>query len=166
MAQRGLPDERRAARNDASGAKVRWSPRGVLVILNQGVPPMICPQCRSADCYRSHRVGWMDFLLTAGGCRPWRCQTCERRFYAWRVAVAHARFVHCPRCGNFDLDRSLRDRVDSGPLLWARRLLRVPAYRCDSCRKRFFSVRSVRRILPSMAGAAERKMTVPMRTES
>lgn len=111
---------------------------------------MICPQCRSANVFRSHRDSVPDYILTIFGLRPWRCHTCERRFYAWRVAVAFERFAHCPKCGNFDLEHISRDRVDDGTLLSLKRRLRFPAYRCDPCRERFFSARFFRRIRPSM----------------
>lgn len=114
---------------------------------------MICPQCRSTDCFRSHREGVSDFVLSVAALRPWRCHTCDRRFYAWRVAIPFFRYVHCPRCGNFDLDHISRDRVDEGTLVALKRVARFPAYRCDPCRERFFSVRRFRRILPSMAYA-------------
>src|SRR5208283_463520 len=101
---------------------------------------MICPQCRSDNCFRSHRDGIFDFVLTAAGLRPWRCHSCERRFHAWRVAAVLERFAHCPRCGNFDLEHISRERVEAGTLIFAKRWLRFPAYRCDPCRHRFFSV--------------------------
>lgn len=116
---------------------------------------MICPQCRSTDCFRSRREGFVDLLWSVWGLRPWRCHTCDMRFRAWRVAVAFERYVHCPRCGNFDLEHISRERVDDGTLLWLKRLLAFPAYRCSPCRERFFSVRRFRRILPSMFYSAE-----------
>jgi len=121
---------------------------------------MICPQCRSADCFRSHRSGVLDFAFTLAGCRPWRCHTCDRRFYSWRVALSFACFAHCPRCGNFDLDHISRERVEYGAMLFVKRLLHFPAYRCDPCRERFFSIRPFRKILPSMAPASEHKEEV------
>ena len=135
---------------------------GYAVAHRQGEWFMICPQCRSADCFRSHRSGMMDFAFTLAGCRPWRCHTCDRRFYSWRVALSFSRFAHCPRCGNFDLERISRDRVEDGTMFLAKRLLHFPAYRCDPCRERFFSIRPVRRILPSMPSGAERKDPVPV----
>ncbi len=60
------------------------------------------------------------------------------------------RFTHCPKCGNFDLEHISRERVDRGSLLGLKRWLHFPAYRCDPCRERFFSVRLFRRIRPSM----------------
>jgi hypothetical protein len=65
--------------------------------------------------------------------------------------MAFTRFAHCPRCGNFDLEHISRDRVDNGTLITAKRWLRFPAYRCDPCRERFFSVLPLRRIVPSTA---------------
>jgi hypothetical protein len=111
---------------------------------------MICPQCRSDSCFRSHRDGILDFLLSGAGLRPWRCHSCEHRFQAWRVAAILERFAHCPRCGNFDIEHISRERVEEGTLIFLKRWLRFPAYRCDPCRHRFFSVREFRRILPSM----------------
>jgi hypothetical protein len=119
---------------------------------------MICPQCRSADCFRSHRSGVVDFLGTVLGLRPWKCDTCECRFFAGRVAVAFVRYAHCPRCGNFALDRIARDRVDKGTMLFLKRVLSFPAYRCDPCRERFFSSLPYRKIVPSMASSAQRSL--------
>jgi DNA-directed RNA polymerase subunit RPC12/RpoP len=117
---------------------------------------MICPQCRSADCFRSHRNGFIDFLFTLINLKPWRCHTCDRRFYARRVALSFARFAHCPKCGNFDLERISRDRVEDGTLVVLKRLFGFHAYRCAPCRQRFFSILRYRRILPSTFTAALR----------
>jgi len=117
---------------------------------------MICPQCRSADCFRSHRSGITDLLGTLVGLRPWRCDTCDYRFFAGRVAVVFVRYAHCPRCGNFALDRIPKERVDKGTLVFLKRFLKFPAYRCAPCRERFFSSLPYRKIVPSMASAIER----------
>jgi hypothetical protein len=47
--------------------------------------------------------------------------------------------AHCPICGNLSLKRISSDYVDSltGPL-W--RLLRIPAFRCEPCRYKYFSI--------------------------
>jgi len=121
---------------------------------------MICPQCRSGDCLRSHRSGITDFFGTLTRLRPWRCQACDLRFYAWTVAVPFVQYAHCPRCGNFDLQRVARERVEQGTLVMLKRLLGFPAYRCDPCRQRFFSLLPYRRIIPSMIPAASRKVSV------
>jgi len=117
---------------------------------------MICPQCRSEDCFRSHRKGLRDFFFTILGSRPWRCHTCDHRFYARRVATSFACYVHCSKCGNLDLERIARNRVDEDPLAFLKRRFGFPAYRCDPCRHRFFSLRPFRRIIPSMASTGER----------
>lgn len=118
---------------------------------------MICPQCRSADCFRSHRSGVLDFMGTVIRLRPWRCHTCDLRFYAWRVALSFAGYAHCPRCGNFDLEHIARDRVGRGVGAQIERFLGFPAYRCDPCREKFFSLRPYCRIVPSMSSVAEQK---------
>ncbi|HTZ99873.1 MAG TPA: hypothetical protein VMB02_06050 [Candidatus Aquilonibacter sp.] len=120
---------------------------------------MICPQCRSADCFRSRRNGLLDFFAGWTALRPWRCRTCDFRFYARSVAVSFARYAHCPRCGNFDLQHISRDRVEKGNFLFLKRALGFAAYRCDPCREKFFTVLPFRRILPSMMPAAERRVS-------
>ena len=118
---------------------------------------MICPQCRSDNCFRSHRDGILDFVFSGAGLRPWRCHSCDRRFQAWRVAAILERFAHCPRCGNFDIEHISRERVEDGSFIFLKRWLRFPAYRCDPCRHRFFSVREFRRILPAMVESQARR---------
>jgi len=120
---------------------------------------MICPQCRSADCFRSHRSGVFDYLLTIAKLRPWRCHTCDYRFYGGRVAMAFARFAHCPKCGNFDLERISRERVEVGTLLFVKRHAGFHAFRCNPCRERFFSILPYRRILPSALAPVVRKVS-------
>lgn len=93
-------------------------------------------------------------MATVIALRPWRCATCDLRFYAWRVAVVFSRYAHCPRCGNFDLQEISRVRVAQGFLRGVKRLFGMPAYRCDPCRLRFFSMRPRRRILPSTSPAS------------
>ena len=109
---------------------------------------MICPSCQSDSCRRSRRHGLWDYVIGVTGLRPWRCRTCEARFFARAVPISYIAFVHCPLCGNLDLQRISREHV-SGGLAWLKRLLRFPAYRCDPCRHRFFSLRQHRRILPA-----------------
>ncbi|MGH9718416.1 MAG: hypothetical protein ACRD4R_17035 [Candidatus Acidiferrales bacterium] len=117
---------------------------------------MICPQCRSGDCFRSRRTSVADSLLRAFGLLPWRCHTCDKRFYAARVAWPFLRFAHCPRCGNFDLEHIPRNRVEQGTFVIAKRFFAFPAYRCDPCRQRFFSILPPRRIVSSTVSACRR----------
>ena len=111
---------------------------------------MICPQCRSDRCRRSKRRGPKDYTIGLTGLRPWRCTNCNNRFFAGVVALRHVFAVHCDMCGNFDLQRIGRGYV-TGWFAWAFRLAKVPAYRCDLCRNRFFSLRR-RRILVPVGG--------------
>jgi hypothetical protein len=101
---------------------------------------MICPRCYGEDCRRSHREGSRDFLLGVAGLRPWRCRDCEKRFFAWAVPVPHAHYAHCRHCGNLGVKRISREYV-TGPFAGMWRKLRLPAYRCATCRHKFFSIR-------------------------
>jgi hypothetical protein len=53
-----------------------------------------------------------------------------------------------------------RERVNDGGMVFLKRFLGFPAYRCDPCRQRFFSIRPYRRILPSTVPDAHRKNAV------
>jgi hypothetical protein len=75
------------------------------------------------------------------------------------VAIPFAYYAHCPKCGNFDLGRIGRERVENGGLVFVKRKLGFPAYRCDPCRHKFFSLRPFRRILPSTVGIEAEKVS-------
>ena len=109
---------------------------------------LICPECRSDSCRRSKRRGLKDYLIGIARLRPWRCRVCQLRFYGWAVPISYAGYAHCRLCGNLDLERISREHVFEGWFAWFSRLLHVPAYRCDPCRHRFFSMRPRRRVLP------------------
>lgn len=109
---------------------------------------MICPKCRTEECRRSHREGWRDLLIGLTGLRPWRCRACEARFYAWAVPMPYQRFTHCRLCGNLGVKRISREYV-TGYFAWAWRAMRLPAYRCASCRYKFFSIRRQYRVVSS-----------------
>ncbi|MBI3404916.1 MAG: hypothetical protein HY046_05615 [Acidobacteria bacterium] len=100
-------------------------------------------------CHRSRRRGLGDKFAHFAGFLPWRCQTCETRFRARAVALGFLIFVHCPNCGNLELDKVGRDRVLGGFWVKMQRWLHFPAYRCDACRTRFFSIRRFRPIVPT-----------------
>jgi len=76
------------------------------------------------------------------------------------VALPFARYAHCSRCGNFDLLHITRDRVDYGTLVFVKRFLGFPAYRCDPCRQKFFSVLPHRKIVPSTLPETSRDVPV------
>ena len=109
---------------------------------------MVCPTCRSALCRRSKRKGVGDHFWGLLGLRPWRCRTCEARFYAWLVPASCVVYVHCPRCGNLDLQRKPK-AAGEGWAMGLLRLVHVRAYRCDPCQYRFFSFLAFRRIVPT-----------------
>jgi hypothetical protein len=51
--------------------------------------------------------------------------------------------AHCPFCGNLQLRRISPDFVDTAFAgVW--RALNIPAFRCDPCRHKYFSVRPLR----------------------
>jgi hypothetical protein len=87
--------------------------------------------------------------------RPWRCHACKSRFHAWIVPAPLVWFVHCPRCGLFNVERIGSKHVNSGTLYRLKRYLGFSAYRCDPCRTRFFSMRPYRDIHP--LGSTERR---------
>ena len=94
------------------------------------------------QCRRSRRASLVDHLLSALRMLPWKCRDCSHRFHAWMVPVTFLLRVHCPSCGNPAVNRVSRDRVDKVFLAGLQRMMRVPAYRCDNCRQKFFSLRS------------------------
>ena len=107
---------------------------------------VICPRCHTDSPRRSHRRHLTDHIGTLAGLRPWRCKTCDLRFYAWSVPVKFITYTHCGLCGNMDLQR-ISSEYGTGTWAWLFRLLRVPTYRCELCRHRFFSLRKHSRIV-------------------
>jgi hypothetical protein len=88
---------------------------------------LICPLCEEG-CRRSRRKSVLDCALGVAGLRPWRCEECDHRFYAWSVPVRFLIYAHCRRCGNFDVQRISRELGEATfPLIW--RLSHTPAYR-------------------------------------
>ena len=109
---------------------------------------MICPVCHSDSPRRSRRSGVKDQLMGLALLRPWRCEDCNFRFYAWAAPIRYVGFVHCGKCGNMDLQR-ISSEYGMGAFAWLFRLLHIPTYRCAPCRNRFFSIRVYRRIVPA-----------------
>lgn len=104
---------------------------------------MLCPVCKSNDARRSRRQFAADYLLSFFGVYPWRCRACHARFHARLMPLGDSLHVHCPICGNHELKRISPEHVNT-PLGFVWRLLHVPAYRCDPCRYKYFSVRPQR----------------------
>jgi YgiT-type zinc finger domain-containing protein len=55
------------------------------------------------------------------------------------MPLSHSLHAHCPICGNLALKRISPEYVNSmtGDL-W--RLLHIPAFRCEPCRHKYFSI--------------------------
>ena len=104
---------------------------------------MNCPVCKSGQVRRSRRQSLMDHTFSVLGVYPWRCMSCESRYYARLMTLNDSLRAHCSICGNHELKRIDREHVNT-PLAFLGRWLSLPAYRCEPCRKKFFSVRPFR----------------------
>jgi C4-type Zn-finger protein len=59
------------------------------------------------------------------------------------MPLGDAIHAHCPICGNLELKRISAEYVPGHfTFLW--RLLSIPAYRCEPCRHKYFSIRPYR----------------------
>jgi DNA-directed RNA polymerase subunit RPC12/RpoP len=121
---------------------------------------MMCPNCSSDGCRRSHREGSRDFVLGLTGLRPWRCRECDTRFFAWSVPIKYLHYARCGQCGNLDLKRISREYV-SGHFAWLFRSLLVPAYRCAPCRNKFFSIRRRLRVVRATEASETESAAAP-----
>ena len=101
---------------------------------------MNCPACQAADCRRSRRRSAYDYLFSAVGVIPWRCNICETRFHARVISLRHLAYARCGICGNLELHRISPDKVPGITSLLGR-MLGLPAVRCSPCRNKFFSLR-------------------------
>ncbi len=101
---------------------------------------MNCPNCHSEKIRRSRRKSALDHFVGMGGAVPWRCSECSTRFYARSLPLRHSWYAHCSICGNLDLQVISAEYVSS-PLSFVGRLLHFPAWRCEPCRHKFFTIR-------------------------
>jgi C4-type Zn-finger protein len=104
---------------------------------------MTCPICKQGEARRSRRQTISDYVLSALGLLPWRCRQCNLRFYARLMPLSDSFHAHCPICGNLELKRISGDYV-GGPLAFAWRILQIPAFRCEPCRYKYFSLLPLR----------------------
>ena len=81
-----------------------------------------------------------EYALSLVGLLPWRCPICHSRFHAHKIPFRLLFKAHCPRCGSPRVERIASDRVQEGALLPLKRILGLPAYRCDPCRVKFYAV--------------------------
>jgi hypothetical protein len=106
---------------------------------------MTCLICKQPGARRSRRNGLADYVLSLLGLYPWRCSSCHSRFHARLMPLSHTFRSHCPICGNLDVKRISPDFVNH-PLSLAYRVLRIPAFRCEPCRHKYFSMLPQRRM--------------------
>jgi hypothetical protein len=85
----------------------------------------------------------VDYFLSLFYIYPWRCSNCETRFYARLMPLRDSLHAHCPLCGNPELKRISSEYVAT-PFSFLWRLLRIPAFRCEPCRHKYFSIRPYR----------------------
>jgi C4-type Zn-finger protein len=101
---------------------------------------MTCPVCKSTNARRSRRQNVADYVFSVAGVYPWRCRSCETRFHARAMSLSDAVHAHCPICGNGELKRISAEHVPGHfAFLW--RILSIPAYRCEPCRYKYFSIK-------------------------
>jgi C4-type Zn-finger protein len=101
---------------------------------------MNCPVCKSKDTRRSRRQYTADYMFSIIGVYPWRCRKCETRFHARMMTLSELVHAHCPICGNPDLKRIAAEHVNNHfSFVW--RWLSIPAYPCEPCRHKYFSIR-------------------------
>ena len=103
---------------------------------------MLCPKCNSPRVRRSRRASVAEYFSGLLLLRPYRCRQCRHRFFSAEERLHRLRYANCPRCGNLQLERVSPRKV---PVRWFKALTRAVhrhGYRCDSCRWRFFDVRS------------------------
>jgi hypothetical protein len=103
------------------------------------IPTVVCPSCHEPGCRRSHRRGISERVLGWTGLRPWRCENCGERFFAWRAPLRDRFHAHCRLCGSAKVQRVPGGSVRYGHR-WTWQKLGVTAYRCARCRNRFFSL--------------------------
>jgi len=100
---------------------------------------MTCPICKQLNARRSKRQTAMDYIMSMAGVYPWRCRDCHARFYARQMPLNEVLRAHCPKCGNLDLQKISPEYVDAPfAVIW--RVLRIPSYRCEPCRHKYFSI--------------------------
>jgi hypothetical protein len=110
---------------------------------------MICPVCKQPGARRSRRHSLADYIVSVMGIFPWRCNECHARFHARLMPLVDTFYAHCPHCGNTDLKRISPEYVGSRlASIWG--VLRIPSYRCEPCRHKYFSVLPMRRTRRSL----------------
>ena len=47
---------------------------------------VLCPKCKKDSAHRSHRRGFVEYVVGVAGFYPYRCQDCQLRFLHFRYA--------------------------------------------------------------------------------
>lgn len=69
---------------------------------------MICPKCKEDRAHRSHRSGIKDSILHFFNQIPYRCHSCNSRFYAYRAGESSSRLRTHEEMKIMQLRRRLR----------------------------------------------------------
>jgi hypothetical protein len=98
-----------------------------------------CPKCGSSSVRRSRRANTAEMTRMMMGVYPFRCNSCNDRFWAsiWLFSVW--KWAKCPRCLNLNLtDWPKRHHRIS---LWVQimTMLGAQKHRCSRCRNNFVS---------------------------
>jgi C4-type Zn-finger protein len=56
------------------------------------------------------------------------------------MSINDSLHAHCPICGNLELKRISAEHVNT-PFAFLGRWFSIPAYRCEPCRHKYFSLR-------------------------
>lgn len=103
---------------------------------------MNCPACQAAVSRRSRRRSFLDYSWCLLGVLPWRCMSCDTRFYARPAPLRAIAYARCRLCGNRELEPVSPTRV-SGMFSFIARRIGIPAVRCAPCRNNFHSLRPI-----------------------
>jgi hypothetical protein len=69
---------------------------------------MICPNCKASKAHRSHRTGIKDRVAAWFSVKPYRCQACSHRFYAYREGETSPRLRSSEEMRILKLRRKIR----------------------------------------------------------
>ena len=102
--------------------------------------PIVCEYCGSDKLRLSRWHSTKEKLRIALGTYPFRCLSCEGRFYANVFLLSRLAYAKCPKCLSLDISYSKRT---FRPGLLRRFMLTFGARRCrcDNCRYMFVSFR-------------------------
>ncbi len=107
-----------------------------------------CPRCGKVTALRSHRSGIVDYSLSLFSFYPYRCKECETRFFRFRkkdLRIAPEIWTRCPKCSGTRINRVSKNLVPRTSANFFGRMLSFPAYRCPTCRTKYFDFRPIKK---------------------